>query len=128
MATIGDYMTKNPKTIRDDQSIDEARRLMTDYNIRHLVVLSGADLAGIVSQRDLDSIQRGCHLDESALSVHEAMMPVTYRVKVTASLREVAAQMAERRIGSALVVDEAEKCVGLFTTVDALKALSRLAS
>jgi acetoin utilization protein AcuB len=126
MATIGDFMTKNPRTIRHDQTVGEARQLMEDFRIRHLIVMSGTDLAGIVSQRDLDAIQRGCRLDESALLVEEAMMPVAYKVKQSVALKEVAGTMAERRIGSALIVDDQERCVGLFTTIDALRALARV--
>jgi acetoin utilization protein AcuB len=50
-----------------------------------------------------------------------------YTVAPDAPLEEVATRMADRKLGSALVVDRGS-VVGLFTTVDALRALAVLAS
>jgi CBS domain-containing protein len=126
VATVGEFMTREPTTIRRDESVEVARQRMQDHRIRHLVVTCQGEIEGVVSQRDLDAIQRGCRLDEGTLAVEEAMMPVAFRVKAAAPLREVAAEMAERRLGSAVVVDDRDRAIGLFTTIDALRALARL--
>jgi acetoin utilization protein AcuB len=128
MLTVREFMTVDPQTIGRDATVEQARQRMCDFNIRHLVVTRDGELEGIVSLRDLDAIQRGCRIQESAIAVEEAMMPVIYRVKATATLDDVAREMAERRIGSAVVVDERDRAIGLFTTVDALRALARLAA
>jgi acetoin utilization protein AcuB len=49
-----------------------------------------------------------------------------YTVPPGTALEEVAAAMAERKLGSAIVVDRGS-VIGLFTTVDALRALAALA-
>jgi CBS domain-containing protein len=126
--TVREFMTRDPKTIRRDQTVGEARELMRDCKIRHLIVTSRGELEGIVTERDLDAIQRGCRLDESSLAVEEAMMPVIYRVPASARVGAVALEMAEKKYGSAVVIDEQGKCIGLFTTIDALRALARLTS
>ena len=48
-----------------------------------------------------------------------------FTVKPSAQLDEVCDIMAERKLGSAIVMDN-EKLVGIFTWVDALKAMSEL--
>ena len=51
------------------------------------------------------------------------MVPDPYEVTPEAPLAEVVATLLERRIGSAIVIDEG-RVVGVFTTVDALRALA----
>jgi acetoin utilization protein AcuB len=48
-----------------------------------------------------------------------------YSVSADASLASVATKMAERKYGSAVVV-QGERVIGVFTTIDALKALASL--
>jgi hypothetical protein len=52
--------------------------------------------------------------------------PLPYLVSPSTPLDEVVAAMAENRYGSALVVDERNRLVGIFTTVDALRATLKL--
>jgi acetoin utilization protein AcuB len=49
------------------------------------------------------------------------MTPLAYAVAPTTPLEEVVGAMADNRYGSALVIDRG-KLVGVFTTVDALRA------
>ena len=65
--------------------------------------------------------------DAVKLTVESAMTPEPYIVTPDADLAEVAREMAARRCGSAIVVDQAS-VVGVFTTVDALLALARFTS
>jgi len=50
---IGDVMTRELLTVGPSTPAEEALALMLERNIRHLPVLEGAALAGIVSLRDL---------------------------------------------------------------------------
>jgi acetoin utilization protein AcuB len=122
-ATIERYMSPSPHTIGSDQPLSAAHRLMQRYDIRHLPVLKGGRIVGVVSQRDLHLMETlpGVHADE--LSVEEAMSQDVYSVHREAPLAEVAREMATRKLGSAVVL-ERNKVVGVFTTVDALHALS----
>jgi CBS domain-containing protein len=64
-AKVGDWMTRHPETIEADDSTDHAAALMIHGGFRHLPVLDGGRVAGIVSIRDLmrvaleDSSPRG---------------------------------------------------------------------
>src|SRR5512147_3163916 len=50
---VREIMTRNVLFVRPDQTIEECMALMTDKRIRHLPVMDGARLIGILSIRDL---------------------------------------------------------------------------
>jgi CBS domain-containing protein len=51
--TIGEIMTRDLITVKPESSIDECMELMTGKYIRHLPVLDGNKLAGIISIGDV---------------------------------------------------------------------------
>jgi acetoin utilization protein AcuB len=123
---IGKYMSRDPYTIGQDQPLIVAHEVMREHNVRHLPVLAGGKLVGVLSQRDLHLIETLREVDPATTTVDEAMTGDVYVTGPDAPLDEVAAHMAEHKYGSAVVVDRG-KVVGLFTTVDALTALSTFA-
>jgi acetoin utilization protein AcuB len=122
---ISKYMTTTPHTIGVDQTLATAHRLMRDHHFRHLPVLQGGKLVGMVTERDLALIETLKDVDPTKVTVEDAMTPAPYTVAPTAPLDEVVSTMAEHRYGSAVVVDN-NHVVGVFTTVDALVAFSDL--
>ncbi|MBL9006825.1 MAG: CBS domain-containing protein [Myxococcales bacterium] len=118
-------MTAMPLTVRPDLSLSAADKLMHEHNIRHLPVLSGGRLVGLVSQRDVRLIETLRDVDPKVVSVEEAMSQDIYEISPETPLEEVASNMASHKYGSAVVV-EGGKVVGIFTTVDAMKALVEL--
>jgi CBS domain-containing protein len=56
---ISDTMSKDLITVDPGTSLREAARVMTEKWIRHLPVLDGDKLVGIVSQRDLSGVLAG---------------------------------------------------------------------
>jgi CBS domain-containing protein len=46
-------MTPNPIAIHADTDVEECMRLMTEYQVRHLPVLEGTAVAGLVSIGDV---------------------------------------------------------------------------
>jgi acetoin utilization protein AcuB len=120
------FMTLAPVTIAADRTVGEAHRLMRDRRIRHLPVLRGGQLVGVVSQRDVYLLETLKGFDPTTATVEDAMAADAYAVPPDARLEDVADEMARRRIGSAVVVERGE-VVGLFTTIDALHALATLA-
>ena len=122
---IVDFMTADLVRIPGDAPIPGAHALMREANVRHLVVMNGTELLGVVSQRDLYVIETLAGAEPETAVVEEAMSPDPYLVPPTASLAEVARTMLEKHCESALVVDGRE-VLGIFTTSDALRALADL--
>jgi acetoin utilization protein AcuB len=121
-ASIADYMTPLPHTVGSEQAITFAQEMMQKYGIRHLPVLHGGELYGIVSDRDLGMIAGLNEVNPDATTVEEAMTQEAHTVSPQTPLIEVLRQMLEHKFGSVVVV-EGTKIIGIFTTHDALKLL-----
>lgn len=123
--TIRQYMTTTPLTVRGDLSLAMAQRMLDDRGIRHLPVVEEERLIGLVSDRDVRLVASIAKVDPEEVKVADMMAHAAYFVGPDAPLDEVARTMADRRLGSAVVVLNG-KVVGIFTTVDALRALAEL--
>lgn len=107
------------------QPLAEAHRVMREKRLRHLPVLTEGRLVGVVSTGDLHLIETLDGVDPEKVPVHEAMSSEPYCVPPDAPLEEVADVMAGNKYGCALVVEKG-RVLGIFTTVDALEALSHV--
>ena len=124
---VEEFTTPDPVTAVETTSIDDLIRMMKEHEVRHLPIVRGERVVGIVSDRDVRVA--------SGLSSHEKMLveakhimasdPVT--VSSQASLDEVAFEMSQNKIGSVIVNDENDKFLGIFTVTDALNALIEIA-
>jgi acetoin utilization protein AcuB len=124
---IRHYMSPSPHTIGADQPLPVADEVLRKHQIRHLPVLRGGKLVGILSARDLQLIYGLPSVQPASVKVEEAMSDRVYTVPPDASLAEVAAEMAAHKYGAALVT-EGGRVVGVFTTIDALHALTDVLS
>jgi acetoin utilization protein AcuB len=125
MPKIMKFMTVDPFTVNAQLTLAQAEGMMRDKSIRHLPVLEGGRLIGVVSDRDLKMVMAFKDVDPNKVTVEEACTFDPITVKPEANLDEVVAMMAEKRIGSVLVVDN-DKLVGIYTWVDGLKAMSEI--
>lgn len=125
--TVERFMTHAPVTIGQDQPLSDAHRLMREHSVRHLPVLDKGKLVGVLSQRDLHFFETLADVDPDRIAVSEAMSTDTYAVGPRTTLRRAAAEMADNRYGSVVVMDK-ERVIGILTTVDGMRALSLLLS
>jgi acetoin utilization protein AcuB len=126
-SAVREYMTESPLTIGPQVSLAEGHAIMREHGIRHLPVMHGGKLVGMVTARDLVLVESLADFDPREVQVEEAMSEDVYAVAPDAPLRIVTAQMAERKLGSAVVV-EAGKVIGVFTVTDACRALTFILS
>ena len=119
---IADFMTPMPHTVGSEQTITFAQKLMQKYDIRHLPVLHGGELYGIVSDRDLGMVAGLHEVNPDSTTVEEAMTQEAYTVSKETPLFQVLEEMLQHKYGSVVVV-EGMKIIGIFTTHDSLKLL-----
>jgi acetoin utilization protein AcuB len=119
------YMTAAPHSIGADQSLATARDFMKSHGVRHLPVMQSGKLKGILSDRDLKMAMGFEGVNPLITRVEEIALEDAYTVSSSAKLDEVVATMADKRIGSALILDH-DHLVGIFTATDAMKALADL--
>ena len=128
-------MTGAPITVPPDMPVLDARHLMTNQRIRHLLVTLGGDLLGIVTDRD---IRLNMPSQASSLSVWEvnylltklAVSEVMTRSVITIGpdreARDAAQVMLEHKIGALPVVDHG-RLIGILTETDLLRAFVKIA-
>ena len=124
---ISKYMTTTPHTADGSLTLAAASKLMQDYGIRHLPVVAGDKLLGVITDRDIKFAESFSIVDAEKVTVFGAMTEEPYSVSPETPLDEVVATMAEKKYGSAIVVQN-KQVVGVFTTVDACRAFSELLS
>ena len=123
---VRDWMTRGPATVADDCSVEAAAKQMRDDEIRHLLVLDGDRLVGVVSTRDLgrlagDPARPAPRSERVSRIMTENPITVAPETPVTVAAR----LLLESRIG-ALPVRDDDAIVGIFTISDALEALLAL--
>jgi acetoin utilization protein AcuB len=121
--TMDDVMTPQPITIGRDQPLAVAHQMMREHQCRHLPVLEHGELVGVLSQRDLYFLETIAGVDLREDRVDDAMSPEAYAVAPATPLEEVAATMADRKLGCAVVM-ERNRVIGIFTATDALRVLA----
>jgi acetoin utilization protein AcuB len=119
---IADCMTLAPYVISPDAPLPRAQALMREGGFRHLPVMRGEKLVGIVSDRDIALVQCISRRGADEFFVEDVMTRDPYVVARDMPLAQVARDMLDRKIGSAVVVD-AKGVAGVFTVTDALQAL-----
>jgi CBS domain-containing protein len=121
--SIKAVMTPFPWKVRLDDPLSHATAVMRERNIGHLPVTDGDQLVGIVTKRDIGLVENAVR-DNASLRVRDACVIDAYVVDLSAPLDRVLAEMAERHIGSVLVVKRG-KLAGIFTSSDACHHFGR---
>lgn len=122
MPDIKRYMTREPYTITSTESLARARAYMTEHQIRHLPVVDGEQVVGVISERDLDVLAAIRGIDLQRIEIARVMEPplVVWGEEL---LDEVSARMADEK-RDCVVVRGGLGLIGIFTAVDALRALT----
>jgi acetoin utilization protein AcuB len=116
---IKDWMVKKVVTINRDNLSAEALALMKKHAIRHIPVVDGDQLIGLVTENDLRQVMLSSLLD--AIKVEQIMIKNPVTVGPKDSLEEAARLIYRFKIGGLPVVDQG-RLVGILTTPDILAA------
>jgi CBS domain-containing protein len=126
---VRDLMQEKIVTIGASDRLSTVEDIMTLGRVRHMPVVQGGRLVGVVSERDLlraslsnltgfDSEERRAFLNGVEIARVMSAPPIV--IDADASVEEAARMMAERRIGC-LPVMERQDLVGLLTEADLLR-------
>ncbi len=117
------FMTYNPITINISKTVSEAQSLMKEKQIRHLPVVDQDKIVGIISDRDVKLALSLVMATPQNLKIKDIAHGTVYTVHPETPIDQVADEMASKHYGCAVVEDN-HKVVGIFTLLDALKAIS----
>jgi acetoin utilization protein AcuB len=124
---VRDIMASPVITVGPDITLQDAYRTMQERGIRHLPVLDGQKLVGVITDRDL-------RLATSTLTptpfppggkVSEVMRKIPLTVDSADPVEDAARTMREQKIGC-LPVTDSQRLVGIITGLDLLDALMRM--
>jgi predicted transcriptional regulator len=115
---VDEYATPCSVTADVSDSVQGLIQLMKDKGVRHIPIFKKGELAGMVSDRDVQN------LHDSELGAGEIMSKDVYEVVSGTLLREVVFEMSSKKIGSVIVNCDGE--CSIFTSVDALNALNEI--
>lgn len=121
--TISKCMSPSPHTIGEDIKLNEAIHRMHEFHIRHLPVLRGGKLVGILSDRDV-KLALSVHPQATDLKVGDVMTEDVYAVSPNTPLDEATEEMFRNKYGCSVVQEANGKTIGVFTANDAVKVLT----
>jgi CBS domain-containing protein len=118
-------MTPFPHSIGEDESIGAAIEMMDTHDIRHLPVTRGHDIVGIISDTDLQVARAlwGERPEDATTRIGLICTRMPYTVDLSEPLDRVVLEMAERQVGSVVVLKE-ERLAGILTTTDVCRLLA----
>lgn len=129
---VEEIMTKDPVVVQATQSVDEVLSALLELDARHLPVMDGHELVGIVSDRDLRSfmLPELSTLDSLAdakerlsQAVSTLMAGDVLSLEPETEVSEAIDLMLEQKIGAVPVVSKEEgSLVGILSYIDVLKA------
>ena len=132
---VGERMTRNPVTITEDTSIDDALHLMRERKVRRFPIMDTAGhLVGIISDKDLLHAAPSpastlsvyeMHYLLAKLTVKKVMSSPVITISPDVPLEDAARIMADNKIGGLPVLD-GDKLVGIITETDIFKILLEL--
>ena len=127
--TVNEIMATKVSTLGRNDTLDLADEIMTMSRIRHLPVVDGGRVVGVVSQRDLFRSalavalgygERAQKILLKSLNVKEVMSEPAITIGANGTVKEAARQMIEHKIGCLPVV-EGYTLVGIVTETDILR-------
>lgn len=132
---VKNWMSKDPITVDEEASMQEASSIMREHQIRMLPVLKDGRLTGIVSDSDL---KRASASDATLLDIHELLYLIS-KIKVRDimakpavsvpedfTVEETAQVLMEHNISGTPVTDAEGKLTGIITRYDIFKILISL--
>ncbi|MGE0711900.1 MAG: CBS domain-containing protein [Planctomycetota bacterium] len=128
LGKVSDWMTKELVHVPPARSAREAIAAMEAAGVRHLLVLDGGRLAGILSARDLVRVNLtnpGRVLDLDGCTAGEIMTPAPLETtEPETPLARAAARMRDRGVDALPVLAQGE-LVGIISAADVLRAVAQ---
>ncbi|NKI31273.1 CBS domain-containing protein [Croceivirga thetidis] len=129
---ISQIMTRNVVTLTIKDDLVTAEETFKKNRIRHIPIVSGNNILGMLSYTDLMRISFADAIDDNEyevdtmvynmFSIEQVMVKDVVSVPPTATVKEVAQFLSLKEFHALPVVDEG-KLVGIVTTTDLIKYL-----
>ncbi|MBK9150804.1 MAG: CBS domain-containing protein [Saprospiraceae bacterium] len=127
---VTSIMTKQPYSVNITQSLRDVDAMLKEYSIRHIPVVSGENLIGMISKTDLERISFVTGIEGNRLktevydqyTIEQVMTKNVQTVDVTDTVKDAAEILSFGAFHAVPVVD-GKKLVGIVTTTDLINYL-----
>jgi CBS domain-containing protein len=116
MLTVGDFMTRDLVTVKEEDDLALAESMLRLGGIRHLPVVRDGKLAGLVTQRDL--LRSAAVRSAKTTVASQIMVKEPVAVRPGTSLVQAARVMLANKFGCLPVTEEDGRLVGIITEAD----------
>ncbi len=121
MQTVQDLMTSDVVTLEEDDDISFADTFLRLGRIRHLPVVKGAQLVGLITSRDvLKAVETRKDRGKGVLA-KDVMTTQVATVRPDTPLRDAARLMLDKKFGCLPVLGRGGALVGILTEADFIK-------
>ena len=125
---IGEIAQTNLVTVRPSASLADVLHLLNRKAVRHILVVEGPRVVGIISDRDIKTelaLSAGAELGGQSRTARQIMTPDPITIAPGTAVQDAARRMLSDRV-SALPVVQDGRLVGIVTETDLLRVLSDL--
>jgi len=122
---VRDVMTKNPRVVRRDTSVQEVVATMNKFDISSVIVVQEERPIGIITHKDIVSKLVQPRIPPDAVTAREVMSTPIVTIDENASIEEAAKLMVRKNIKKLAVVRE-DKLVGIITSMDLVREAPKL--
>ena len=135
--TVADIMTTKVVTLDEEDNLQGVAKAMDDFKIRHVPVVDGKKLVGLISQRDVlrlavSSLTKSTALEdlqkhlESDSFVADVMTRDPITVSPATAIPDLIRLLLQHRVGAFPVVDGNGELVGIVSEIDVLAAAEKM--
>jgi len=125
---VRNAMTRDVTTVEEETPLADALQIMVWRRIRHLPVIRGGKVVGVLAERDvLARMRPGESPFRVKARVVDVMRAPPSTIQVGEDLEMAAGRMAQEKVGS-LIVLEGDALAGIVTSTDVLWQMSNGAS
>ena len=131
--SVQHIMSNNPVVLQRNDDLSQAEKIFKEHHIRHIPVMAGVKIVGILSITDLARISFVDSYDPndftvdtsvySLFTLEQIMVRNPRCVSHTATIKEVAEIFQEVEFHALPVVDDRQMLVGIVTTTDLIRYL-----
>jgi acetoin utilization protein AcuB len=132
LGSAADAMTPYPVTVHPETQLRDAVRLMIDHHVRHLPVVDWSSaIVGMLSERDVrsaigDPVEYAAAGDSTVeLRIRDVMTKPVVSIPFDMTIGDIAAKLADDRVGALPVVDRFGALIGIVSYVDVCRVLAR---
>ncbi len=121
---VGEIMSKNVAVMQKEGTVADAAQIMNDHDFSCVVVLSGSDVVGILTEKDMIKKVIAVKKDPARTSAEEVMSSPVISVPADHSAFSSSRMMEHKHIRR-LVVMENERLCGIVTQTDIFRAIKK---